>query len=173
MISPDWCRIMAAYNSEMNRRIYGAADTLDDTARRADRGAFWDGIHGTLVHLLWGDTIWMSRFDGWEKPSVGIKDSPGMIEAWGALRTARTAADARIEAWAGGLTEARLATPLTSFSAVANREMTMPTWFTVAHFFNHQTHHRGQVHALLGAAGVATGDTDIPLVVDLAALGLA
>lgn len=173
MISPGWCRMMAAYNSEMNRRIYGASDTLDDAARRAGRGAFWGGIHGTLAHLLWGDTIWMSRFHGWEAPPVGIKDSPRMVEDWGELHAARIAADARIEAWAGGLIEARLAAPLTWVSAAAKREMTMPFWFTVAHFFNHQTHHRGQVHALLTAAGAATGDTDIPFVVDLAALGLA
>jgi uncharacterized damage-inducible protein DinB len=115
----------------------------------------------------------MSRFDGWAKPPVGIKDSPRMVEDWAGLKAARVAADARIEAWAGGLTEAGLALPLTWVSAAANREMTMPLWFTVAHFFNHQTHHRGQVHALLTAAGAATGDTDIPFVLDLAALGIA
>ena len=173
MISPDWCRLMAAYNAEMNRRLYGAADTLDDAARRAGRGAFWGSIHGTLSHLLWGDTIWMSRFDGWEKPPVGMKDSPAMVPDWADLKAARAAADARIEAWAAGLTEVRLAEPLTWFSAVANRETTMPLWVTVTHFFNHQTHHRGQAHALLTAAGAVTGDTDLPWVVDFAALGLA
>jgi len=173
MISPDWCRMMAAYNGEMNRRLYAAAGSLDDAARRAERGAFWGSVHGTLSHLLWGDTIWMSRFDGWEKPPVGMQDSPRMVEEWAALQAARVAADARIEAWAGGLTPARLAAPLTWFSAVAQRETTMPLWVCVAHFFNHQTHHRGQVHALLTAAGGRTGDTDLPWVVDIAALGLA
>lgn len=173
MISPGWCRLMAAYNAEMNRRLYGAADTLDDAARRADRGAFWGSIHGTLSHLLWGDTIWMSRFDGGEKPPVGMKESPAMVPGWQELKAARTAADARIAAWAAGLTEARLAAPLTWFSAAAKRETTMPLWVTATHFFNHQTHHRGQAHALLTAAGAAIGDTDLPWVVDLAALGLA
>lgn len=173
MISPDWCRMMAAYNSEMNRRLYAAAGTLDDAARRADRGAFWGSIHGTLSHLLWGDTIWMSRFDGWEKPPVGMQDSPRMVEDWAALQAARAEADARIEAWAGGLAPARLAAPLTWFSAVAQRETTMPLWVCVGHLFNHQTHHRGQVHALLSAAGARTGDTDLPWVVDIGALGLA
>ena len=40
MISPEWCRIMAAYNSEMNRRLYAAADGLDASTRQADGGAF-------------------------------------------------------------------------------------------------------------------------------------
>ncbi len=117
MISPDWCRMMAAYNAEMNRRLYRAADGLDDAARRADRGAFWGSLHGTLSHLLWGDTQWMSRFDGWEKPATGIKDSAGMVADWGVLKEARFAADARIEAWAAGLTGERLAARLVWFSS--------------------------------------------------------
>ncbi|MBR0683467.1 damage-inducible protein DinB [Roseomonas eburnea] len=173
MIGPDWCRVMAAYNTEMNRRLYAAADTLDDAVRRADGGAFWGSIHGTLSHLLWGDTMWMSRFDGWERPPVGMKDSPRMVGEWGPLKAARAEADGRIEAWAGRLDEARLAAPLTWLSGATGRELTMPLWVTVAHFFNHQTHHRGQAHALLTRAGAATGDTDLPWVVDLPSPGIA
>ncbi len=71
MITPAYVRTMAAYNAEMNRRLYAAADRLDDAERRADRGAFWSSIHGTLCHLVWGDQMWMSRFAGWPKPAVG------------------------------------------------------------------------------------------------------
>lgn len=173
MLSPDWCRMMAAYNAEMNRRLYAAADGLPEAARRADRGAFWGSIHGTLSHLLWGDTIWLSRFDGWEKPPVPMKDSPRMVEDWSALKAARVAADARIGDWAGRLTSERLAAPLTWASMATGRVSTMPLWVLVTHVFNHQTHHRGQAHALVTAAGAATEDTDLPWVVDLAALGLA
>ena len=172
MVTPDWCRMMAAYNAEMNRRLYAAADMLDDAARRADRGAFWGSIHGTLSHLLWGDTTWMSRFDGWAKPEVGMKDSPRMEDDWAALKARRIAADARIIAWADALTPARLAGSHTWFSAALQRELTRPLWILVTHVFNHQTHHRGQAHALLTAAGAAMGDTDLPWVVDLPALGL-
>jgi len=55
MITPAYVRTMAAYNSEMNRRLYGAASRLSDVERRRDRGAFWGSLHATLVHLLWGD----------------------------------------------------------------------------------------------------------------------
>ena len=172
MISPDWCRLMAAYNAEMNRRLYRAADGLDDAARRADRGAFWGSLHGTLSHLLWGDSQWMSRFDGWKKPPVGLKDSAGMVAGWDALKAARIEADVRIEAWSGRLTTAHLAEPLVWFSGATQRELTQPRWIVVTHFFNHQTHHRGQAHALITAAGAATEDTDLPWAVDLVALGL-
>lgn len=173
MISPAWCRMMAAYNAEMNRRLYAAADTLPDDLRRADGGVFWGSVHGTLSHLLWGDTTWMSRFDGWAKPPVAQRDSARMIEDWAALKAARAAADQRISAWADHLTEDRLAAPLTWFSGASQREMSLPLWVVASHFFNHQTHHRGQAHALLTRAGAATGDTDLPGVLDLPALGIA
>lgn len=172
MVSPAWCRMMATYNAEMNRRLYAAADTLDDAVRRADGGAFWGSIHGTLSHLLWGDTIWLSRFDGWDPPPVPMQDSPRMVQDWAALRAARAAADARIAQWAERLTDARLAASMTWFSGVVNREVSMPLWVLVGHVFNHQTHHRGQAHALITRAGARPDDTDLPWVVDLAALGI-
>jgi len=164
---------MAAYNTEMNRRLYGAADGLDAVVREADGGAFWGSIQGTLCHLLWGDTTWMSRFDGWEKPSVGMKQSPAMIQDWAELKARRVAADQKIESWAAGLTAENLAAPIAWHSAIIGRDVSMPLWIAAGHFFNHQTHHRGQAHALLTRAGAATGDTDLPWVLDLAKLGLA
>ena len=64
----------------MNRRLYAAAARLTEAERKADRGAFWQSIHGTLTHILWGDTQWMSRFDAWPKPEVGQKQSAGMVD---------------------------------------------------------------------------------------------
>ena len=169
MITQGWVRAMAAYNTEMNRRLYAAADTLEDATRRADGGAFFGSIQGTLCHLVWGDTIWMSRFDGWETPAIGIAGSPGWIGDWDALKAARRAADAGIEAWAGRLAEADLVGDLTWFSGAVGREMRRPRWLLVTHMFNHQTHHRGQAHALITRAGAKTDDTDLPWAVPEAA----
>jgi uncharacterized damage-inducible protein DinB len=165
MISPDYVRLMTAYNAEMNRRLYAAAANLTDAERKADRGAFWSSIHGTLVHLYWGDYQWMSRFDGWQKPDVPIKQSAGMIEDFDDLRTRRVKADADLDAWAGRIGRAWLADDLVWFSGAAGREMRRPKSKLLVHFFNHQTHHRGQVHAMLTACGQQTGDTDLFLVV--------
>jgi uncharacterized damage-inducible protein DinB len=166
MITPSYVRTMAAYNSEMNRRLYAAAARIPDVERKADRGAFWKSLHGTLVHLLWGDRVWMSRFDGWPRPDVRIKDSAGMIDDFDALAAERTWADQQIEEWASRVTESWLAEDLIYFSGAAQREMRRPRVFLVTHFFNHQTHHRGQAHALITAYGQATGDTDLMLVVE-------
>jgi uncharacterized damage-inducible protein DinB len=164
MITPDYVRMMAAYNTEMNRRLYGAAANLTDAERKADRGAFWQSIHGTLVHLYWGDCQWMSRFDGWTKPDAPIKQSATMIADFDALRATRVKADADIEAWAGRVDQAWLAEDLVWFSGAAQRELRRPKGKLVTHLFNHQTHHRGQAHALLTACGQETGDTDLFLV---------
>jgi uncharacterized damage-inducible protein DinB len=165
MITPAFCRAMAAYNAEMNRRLYAAADTLEEAARRGDQGAFFGSIHGTLCHLLWGDRMWMHRFDGWERPAQRIPESPGLIEDWATLKAARAADDARIEAWAARLAPADLDGDLTWFSGATGREMTKPRWLCIAHMFNHQTHHRGQAHALLTRLGAQVGDTDLPWVI--------
>lgn len=169
MITPAYVRTMAAYNAEMNRRLYAAANRLGDAERRAPHGAFWGSIHGTLVHILWGDSQWMSRFDNWPRPQTPIKESDRFIEDWAELCAARDKADADISRWAAGVDDAWLGGDLTWFSGAANREISAPKAFLVSHFFNHQTHHRGQAHALLTAAGQATGDTDLFLVVPPAA----
>jgi len=165
MISPAYIRTMAAYNGEMNRRLYAAAGRLSDAERRQPRGAFWGSIHGTLNHLLWGDRQWMSRFDNWQKPDVAIKASAGLIDDFTALRAAREKADTDISRWAANVDDAWIGEDLTWFSGAANREIRAPIRLLVAHFFNHQTHHRGQVHAMLTAAGQETGDTDLFLLV--------
>lgn len=173
MISVDWCRMMAAYNAEMNRRLYAAAAGLSDDARRQERGAWFGSIHGTLCHLLWADRQWMSRFAGWEKPPPGQGTKPPLIEDFSALRAAREAEDARLEGWAATLTPDWLAGDLIWFSGGSQQEMAQKRWVLLTHLFNHQTHHRGQAHDLITQAGVRPAATDLPWIVDLKSLGIA
>ena len=165
MITPAYVRTMAAYNSEMNRRLYEPAARLSDAQRKEERGAFWGSLHKTLAHLLWADRTWMSRFADWEKPEGGLKQSVLWIDDFAALQRQRYEADARIERWAGGIDQAWLDQNLTWFSGAAQREVSAPRGLLVVHFFNHQTHHRGQAHALITGLGERTADTDLFLVV--------
>ncbi|HEY1260107.1 MAG TPA: DinB family protein [Stellaceae bacterium] len=165
MISPAYIRTMAAYNAEMNRRLFAAAARLPDAERRRPRGAFWGSIHGTLSHILWGDRQWMSRFDNWPKPATSIKESAQMIDDFDELAAAREAADVDIARWARSIDESWLGEDMVWFSGAANREIRAAKRLLVTHFFNHQTHHRGQAHALLTAAGQETGDTDLFLLI--------
>jgi uncharacterized damage-inducible protein DinB len=165
MITPLYMRCLAFYNSEMNRRLYAAAARMTDAARREDGGLFWGSLHATLNHLLWGDEMWMSRFDGWEPPSVKIKESGRLIEDFTDLAAARAVADHRIEAWAQGLTADDLLGDLVWYSGATQSQRRARKALLYVHFFNHQTHHRGQAHALVTRAGEDTGDTDLFLVV--------
>ncbi|MGH7121141.1 MAG: DinB family protein [Acetobacteraceae bacterium] len=169
MIRPAYVRTMAAYNREVNRRLYAAAARLTEAERRRDAGAFWGSLHGTLSHLLWGDSIWLSRFSDWPKPGVPLAESAGMIQDFAALTAAREKLDTAISDWAAAIDEAWLATDQAWLSASAGCVRTEPRGLLVAHMFNHQTHHRGQAHALITRAGEKTGDTDLFLVVPVIA----
>ncbi len=165
MITPAYVRVMAAYNSEMNRRIYTGADRLTDAQRREDRGLFWGSLFGTLNHLMWADRQWMSRLSDWPRNTIPNPQSPTLFADYDDLRRERIKADAALEAWAEGIDEAWLDQDLVWFSGAAGREMRKAKRGLLVHFFNHQTHHRGQAHAALTAFGVDPGDTDLFLVV--------
>ena len=163
MITPAYVRTMAAYNRWQNENLYGAADGLGDEVRKAQRGAFFGSIHGTLNHLVWGDQIWMSRFAGTPRPkAAGIPNSLNMYESWEDLKRERAAFDEVIIGWAETLDPTWLQGDLTWFSGAAQREVTKPKGLLVAHMFNHQTHHRGQVHCMLTQCGAKPGATDLP-----------
>jgi uncharacterized damage-inducible protein DinB len=139
--------MLAAYNQWANRRLYDAAAALPDADYRADRGAFFGSLHGTLNHLLVGDRIWMHRF-------TGEGDAPARLDAilhddFHALRAAREAEDARITAYVTGLGEAGLDTVVRYRTTRSPADIEQPLVPLLLHFFNHQTHHRGQAHCLL------------------------
>lgn len=161
MITPAYVRAMAGYNSHMNREVYAAAARLDNESRQRDRGGFWASIQGTLSHIAWADQSWMSRFDGWDKPGVPLKQSGRFVADFSTLQALRSQMDARLEAWAGRLEEAWLNAEERWFSASLREEVCRARTVLVAHLFNHQTHHRGQAHAMITAAGETTGATDL------------
>jgi uncharacterized damage-inducible protein DinB len=137
--------MFAAYNAWANERLYDAAAPLSDADYRADRGAFFKSVHGTLNHLLLADRIWMRRF-------TGSGEHPDRLDAilydgFAELRAARRAEDARITAWVGNLTDT---SGTLRYRTMSNpRDIEQPLAPALDHFFNHQTHHRGQAHCLL------------------------
>jgi uncharacterized damage-inducible protein DinB len=168
MLSPAHVRTMAAYNRAMNERVYEACAKLTDAERKRDAGAFFKSIHGTLNHLLVGDTVWMGRFNG--RPTVIRSLDQELHADFQELRTHRVAMDESIVEWVGGLDAAKLSGELTYVSVAGNRTSTFPLWFALTHFFNHQTHHRGQVTTLLSQQGVDPGVTDLIAFAECAAI---
>jgi uncharacterized damage-inducible protein DinB len=162
MIDLGYVQGMARYNRWQNENLYGVADTLSDAERRRNRGAFFGSIHATLNHLLWADRIWMSRLARTPSPDGGIPESVSLYGDWGDLKRERKAFDAVIIDWADRLDAASLAGELAYYSGAIKRDVRKPKWLLVTHMFNHQTHHRGQVHCMLTQAGGKPGDTDLP-----------
>jgi uncharacterized damage-inducible protein DinB len=147
-------QMFGRYNQWANGRLYDGAAKLPDADYRADRGAFFKSLHGTLNHLLATDRIWMKRF-------TGAGEAPDRLDAilftdFAVLRAAREAEDRRIVAYVDGLDATRLAGTIRYRRVSAPDEFVQPLAPALAHWFNHQTHHRGQAHAILtGLTGAA------------------
>lgn len=142
----------AAYNRWANRRLYDDAAPLPDAARKQELGLFFRSLHGTLNHLLVADRIWLHRLTG-EGPEPARLDQI-LFEDFSELRVAREAEDARIVRSVAGWSEAELDAPF-EYRTLAGKLHRQRRADTLAHFFNHQTHHRGQAHAALTILGVA------------------
>ncbi len=157
-MSPESYQRMARYNRWANRRLFEACAGLDDAERKRDRQAFFRSIHGTLNHILVADRIWLSRLNG--QPH-GIKTlNQTLFDDFDALREAREIEDGRIVDIADELSEDKLRTVLRYANMAGDPQETRRD-IVYMHFFNHQTHHRGQVHCLLSQAGAKPPALDL------------
>jgi uncharacterized damage-inducible protein DinB len=145
---------LAGYNRWANARLYAAAAELTYEQYRADRGAFFRSVHGTLNHVLVADGLGMNRFLGLPNPPTRLDQI--LHDDLPALRAARVAVDDRIVSFAQSLTDEDVERPIRFRTVTDNARYEQVLSGAMDHFFNHQTHHRGQVHALLtGLTGKA------------------
>jgi uncharacterized damage-inducible protein DinB len=150
---------MARYNAWMNGKIYDCCSRIPEVQRKQDVGAFFKSIHGTLNHLLLADRVWMGRFVGPLFTPVSLAQE--LYSDFDELRREREKTDRDIVAFAEGLDDAALAHTLNYQSIVNPAPRTVAMDLAVMHFFNHQTHHRGQVTTLLMQRGIDPGVTDL------------
>jgi len=150
---------MAAYNRWANARLYEAAGKLPPAELAAPRSGFFPSLLKTLNHILVGDTIWLGRLDGKGSPGVTRLDQI-LHTDFAALEAARSALDERIIGFVDGLSPARLGDDLV-YRTTAGDPMVTPVSQVLAHVFNHQTHHRGQAHAMLSSTDVAPPPLDL------------
>jgi uncharacterized damage-inducible protein DinB len=148
MIGP-WAQY-ARYNRLANETLFEACRGLSDAEYRRDLGAFFGSVQGTLNHLLLGDTIWMTRFEGGTHPSTNLDAI--LFDKLDALRPARAQMDRRIERFFENLPSS-FGRGSVRYINNAGIESEDPLSVILPHFFNHQTHHRAQVHTLLSQLG--------------------
>ena len=166
MIDPGYCRVMVRYNSWQNSQLAECLADLPAEELTRERGAFFGSILATLNHLLWADLMWMSRFDGWDKPATGIAGSTTLCPTLATWSAERYRTDRRLTFWAERLRAVDLAGDLTWFSGATGAEMARPMALCVTHMFNHQTHHRGQIHAMITGSGAKAPVSDLAFMPD-------
>lgn len=166
----DHFKLLATYNQWMNSKVYKTAGHLSAEELARDRGAFFGSILGTLNHIVVGDTIWLKRFA--THPSCQtllreLDDLPNpsslnqmLFEDFYALSEQRVWLDRQITQWVNELSEGDLDCVL-SYHTTKGVPVSKRFSSLVLHFFNHQTHHRGQVSTLLFQAGQDVGVTDL------------
>ena len=164
----DHARLMAEYNRWMNQKLYEQVLALPEAEIILERRAFFGSIFGTLNHLCVADVIWLKRFassalsplaelDAWPAPTSLTMPMADNIQA---LWEKRQQLDDLIERWVLTLDDAVLASPL-AYHNTRGLPFHKTLFFLVSHFFNHQTHHRGQVTTLLTQQGADPGVTDL------------
>ena len=170
MVTYEYMRQMADYNRWMNEKVYAAASRLPAQELAAERGAFFGSVMGTLNHLMVADLIWLKRFTRLPAATTALEglrgiETPTALDQplytdFARLRERRVWLDGVIVAWANALQAEHLEQVL-EYTNTRGQLFRKRFAGVAMHFFNHQTHHRGQVTTLLSQAGVDVGETDL------------
>lgn len=155
--------MLARYNRIANERLYAACAKLSDEEYRRPRKGSLGSIHGLLNHLLLGDRIWMARFEGGGSTTPPLRSV--LFEDFAELRAARMAEDARIEQFFAGIGEDFFSRGLFYVNS-KGIDCVEPAPVAAAHLFNHQTHHRGQVHVMLSQTEVEPPSLDLHRIIN-------
>ena len=160
----DHLPLMGRFNAWVNERLYGAVAGLPQAAYRHDRKAFFGSIHNTLNHLLVVDRLWLGRIEGVEHGIEALDQI--LYDDFASLRAARRDEDRRLIELVDGLSEERLRAPVQYRRIIGEGLEEARAGHILITLFNHQTHHRGQVHAMLTQAGVVPPPLDVLVFLD-------
>lgn len=163
-------RQMANYNEWMNTQLYQAAAQLPTSVLNADQRVFFGSIIGTFNHIMVGDLIWLHRFSNHPARFSQLADLSAFPNSQNLkqmisnditeLTALRSDLDRLISTWTTEITENDLDASVSYITLQA--EPVQKNFFALLmHFFNHQTHHRGQISALLSQHGIDYGATDL------------
>ena len=161
MPATDWhahFAIFARYGAWATERLYGTVDRLSEDEYRRDVGLFFGSVHGTLNHLLVAEQLWYPRFADGVSNRIALNTE---LERDRAALRARLVEAARrwgpvIAAWPSE----RFAGTL-DYTTTKDLPQSLPFAITLAHAFNHGTHHRGQITAAVTAMGHEAPELDL------------
>ena len=151
-------QMLARYNCIANERLFTQCARLDDSEYRRDRAGSFGSIHGLLNHILLGDRRWLGLFVSGERATPPLNRI--LYDDFAALRNARTQEDVRIEAYFKNI-DANFWGRTFSYTNNQGRDYVETAHVACTHLFNHQTHHRGQIHVMLSQTSVRPPSLDL------------
>jgi uncharacterized damage-inducible protein DinB len=154
----DAFRIFARYNRIANERLYETCGQLDPVEYRRERKGSFGSIHKLLNHTLLADRIWMSRFGGSGSTTPPLNSI--LFDSFAELRSARATQDEEIETFFVKVDVDFLQRQL-RYTNSLGKDCVDTAPAAVLHFFNHQTHHRGQVHVMISQTDVKPPSLDM------------
>ena len=163
MISAEYCRLMARYNTWQNNSLVTAANELTNAERWRDRGAFFQSIAATFNHIYWADALILQRLKGNERPENTILHALSEPSDWSEFMLLRSQRNNEIQEWASLLTDTDLVGSVVWYPGDGSTRNKKPKALCAIELFTHQIHHRGQIHAMLTAAGAAPEPTNLSM----------
>jgi uncharacterized damage-inducible protein DinB len=151
-------RDLAQYNQEMNKHLYAHLSDMPDDKRKSDAGLFFTSIHGTLNHILLVDNLWLARINSEHYPVQSLDQE--LHGDFAQLRLHQKKADKRTRDFVNSLDDTELHRPV-MYKSMKGEQRNFALWRVLTHLFNHQTHHRGQITAVMSRHGIDYGVTDL------------
>ena len=153
--------LMARFNAWANDLIFKSVSELSETDYRSDRGAFFGSVHHTLNHLLLVDILWRAHLEGWHAENIKSLDQI-LYEDFEELCKARIAEDEALIRYCEALKPDAEAQEVTfkAMSGLGEPETIRRDHILIT-LFNHQTHHRGQIHCLLTQSSIFPAPLDV------------
>lgn len=152
-------QLLANFNTWANTEIFSSCKKLDDTEYKKDRKAFFSSIHGTLNHLLVVDRAYISRIEGKNHDLKSLNQI--LYENLFQLEEARIKEDKRLVDLVNNLSKESINKEIT-YKGFETGNQTYTINLVLITLFNHQTHHRGQIHNMLSQTGIKPPQIDVP-----------
>jgi uncharacterized damage-inducible protein DinB len=141
----------ASYNKWANDLLLQECDQIPSEEYHHDLGVYFNSIHGTMDHQYVADKVWLYRFTGQGDPIDSLDEQ--LTGDLATLKEKRRLLDDRICSVIDQMQEKDFLRTIIYRTVRKPLVMQQPLGAALFHFFNHQTHHRGQVHAMLTQLG--------------------
>jgi uncharacterized damage-inducible protein DinB len=153
----DDIRTLFKFNYWAKARLMSVLESLSGEQFVKDLGSSHGGIHGTLVHIVGAENIWLSRWtDQTVLKLLGPEDYPTLA----AVRKKWDEVEGGMSQFLASLTEENISAVVT-YKTIEGKQFSYPLWQIMQHVVNHSSYHRGQIVTMLRQLGIKPIGTDL------------